>query len=79
MVLETLKKKAEEFAIADASEKVMKKVMDAVGKYVQGEMKKVEGEFGRMGTYINKVESKVDALEKRVKELEKAKIKEGEL
>ena len=78
-MLEQLRKKAEEFAIEDASQKVVNKVMDAIKPYVTGEMKKQEAEFARMAKYINGVEDKVIALEKKVSELEKGKKAENKL
>jgi hypothetical protein len=79
-MLETLKKKAEEFAIHEASQKATDEMMKVIKPYVVGEMKKMEGEFERMAKYINSVENKVDVLTKRVSEIEKERNKQkGEL
>jgi len=63
-MLEQLRKKAEEFAIEDASQKVVNKVMDAIKPYVTGEMKKQEAEFARMAKYINELEHRIEKIEK---------------
>lgn len=78
-MLDQLKKKAEEFAIQEASKKATEEMMKVIKPYVVGEMKKMEQEFDKMAKYINGVESKVDALAKRVGKIEKRKDKEGEL
>lgn len=79
MGLETLRKKAEEFAIHEASQKATDEMMKVIKPYVVGEMKKMEDEFAKMAKYINGVENmvfgfkvRVDKLEMRVSELEKA-------
>jgi hypothetical protein len=79
-MLETLKKKAEEFAIHEASQKATDEMMKVIKPYVVGEMKKMEAEFEKMAKYINSVENKVDVLTKRVSEIEKERNKQkGEL
>ena len=88
----SLRKKAEEFAIQEASGRATEAVMKAVREYVVSEMKKIEDEFAKMGNYINGVENmvfgfkdRIEKLERKVAELEKEnkdnqnKLQGGEL
>jgi len=67
-MLETLKKKAEEFAIHEASQKATDEMMKVIKPFVVGEMKKMEAEFSRMGKYINSLENRIIELEKTRKD-----------
>lgn len=58
--------------VNDIATEITKKVMENLGKYIQGEFSKVQDEFKRMENYIN-------SLENRVEQLEKAKNEKGEL
>jgi hypothetical protein len=89
-MLETLRKKAEDFAIHEASKKATDEMMEVIKPYVVGEMKKMGAEFEKMAKYINSVENesksrdknlsdKLDKLTAWVKQIEKGKTKEGEL
>mgnify|MGYP001321699961 CR=1 FL=1 len=67
-MLDTLRKKAEDFAIHEASKKATDEMMAVIKPYVVGEMKKMEAEFARMGKYINSLENRVIELEKSRKD-----------
>jgi septum formation topological specificity factor MinE len=71
-MIESLRKKAEEFAVKEASQRATEEMMKVIKPYVEGEMRKQEVEFQKMAKYIN-------SLELRVEQLEKAKEKTGEL